>query len=459
MNNLSILVADDDARHRAMLKAMLTDWGYDVIEAANGEEAILRACEGTDIVLMDVRMPRKDGMAALPAIKATRQEMPVILMTAYSDVGSAVEAMRNGAWDYLAKPLDFAKLRITLDNAAGKIDPARRQPESLRTKTEFPLLGQSQSMLELEQMLRTVAPTEATLLITGESGTGKELAARAAHAASHRAGGPFVAINCGAFTESLLAAELFGYEKGSFTGADKRHSGLFQRANGGSIFLDEVGEMPPVMQVSLLRVIQEKEVLRVGASQPENIDCRIIVATNRDLAEEVKSGRFREDLYYRLNVVSLSMPPLRDRKGDVQILAKHFAEHFAQMNGKRFLGISDAAMNALETWSWPGNVRELENVMERAIILMPGEYVGERELPERMREKRPELGAAAMGLSSLAKPEQGSDWPTLEAVEKKVILETLKRLGNNKTEAAKALGITRKTLHTKLNKYKEEAGE
>jgi len=326
-----------------------------------------------------------------------------------------------------------------------------------QSQRPFPLLGASPAMLELERMLVTVAPSEATLLITGESGTGKELAARAAHQFSRRAGGPFVAINCGAFTESLLASELFGYEKGAFTGADKKHDGLFRQACGGTIFLDEVGEMPLSMQVRLLRVIQEREVLRVGGTKPEPIDCRVIAATNRDLAVEVEKGTFREDLYYRLNVVSIAMPPLRERIGDVPILAEHFASRFAKMNGKRFLGISADAVAMLNKWKWPGNVRELENAMERAIILMPGEYIGERELPERMQAARgTAFTKAAFQRFENQRCDVSKQWPTLEAVEKQVILETLKRLDNNKTEAAKALGITRKTLYAKLNKYREE---
>lgn len=460
MKKLTVLVADDDSRHRAMLCTLLHDWGYDTREAANGVEAVecSREC---DVVLLDVRMPLKDGLAALPEIKKLRQDIPVILMTAFSDIAAAVEAMRNGAWDYLTKPLDFAKLQITVSNAIEKVahtvengaEAASGRPNA----AGFPLLGSSQPMRQLEEMLLTVAPAEATLLITGESGTGKELAARAAHQASRRSGGPFVAINCGAFTESLLASELFGHEKGAFTGADKKHDGLFRQACGGTIFLDEVGEMPLSMQVRLLRVIQEKEVLRVGGSRPEPVNCRIIAATNRDLAAEVAAGRFREDLYYRLNVVSLAMPPLRDRSGDVPVLAEYFARRFAKMNDKRFLGITPGAMNLLNGWKWPGNVRELENVMERAIILMPGEYVGERELPEHIQAGSQTAPATPPPLAGRQSPDASGHWPTLEAVEKQVILETLKRLGNNKTETARTLGITRKTLHAKLNKYKEES--
>lgn len=454
-------MADDDSRHRSMLCTLLHDWGYGTCEAADGQEAVENSREASDIVLLDVRMPRKDGLAALPEIKKMRPEMPIILMTAYSDITAAVEAMRNGAWDYLTKPLDFAKLQITLGNAAKKVCGMRENiqydTDIEQSQRPFPLLGASPAMLKLERMLVTVAPSEATLLITGESGTGKELAARAAHQFSRRAGGPFVAINCGAFTESLLASELFGYEKGAFTGADKKHDGLFRQACGGTIFLDEVGEMPLSMQVRLLRVIQEREVLRVGGTKPEPIDCRVIAATNRDLAVEVEKGTFREDLYYRLNVVSIAMPPLRERIGDVPILAEHFASRFAKMNDKRFLGISADAVAILNKWKWPGNVRELENAMERAIILMPGEYIGERELPERMQAARGTASPkAAFQLFENQRCDVSKQWPTLEAVEKQVILETLKRLDNNKTEAAKALGITRKTLYAKLNKYREE---
>lgn len=446
-----ILLAEDDTRHRRMLCSVLNEWGYDVREAANGLEAIERCSESPrpDLALVDVRMPQKSGLEALPDLLAIAPGMPVILMTAFSDLEMAVQAMRQGAWDYVAKPLDMEKLKYALSHA---LQPRGHVAENTaQAQDAFAMLGHSEAMNEVKHLIASVAPTEAVVLITGESGTGKELAARAIHMASKRKDGPFVAINCGAFNEELLASELFGHEKGAFTGAIKKHEGLFARAAGGTVFLDEIGEMPLPMQVKLLRVLQERETLSVGGTAPVAINCRILAATNRDLAAEVKKGTFREDLYYRLNVVDIKMPPLRERKGDVPILADYFARKFAARDGKRFLGITPQAMKCLENWHWPGNVRELENVMERAIILMPGEYAGERELPTAIVKK---------DCTDTGKTEDQSrvdQTITLDEVERQVIMATLRRLNNNKTEAAKALGITRKTLHAKLNRYRDDA--
>lgn len=441
---------------------MLTDWGYATLEAVDGAQAVKMAAGGeADLTLLDVRMPVKDGLAALGEIKDATPEMPVIIMTAFSEIPAAVEAIRNGAYDYLTKPLDFAKLKVVLRNAATQLDLERENADLNASLAERRngLLGHSAPMQAIESLIHTVAPTEATVLITGESGTGKELAAKAIHASSLRAKGPFMAVNCAALTESLLESELFGHEKGAFTGAIRKHEGIFARAAGGSIFLDEIGEMPLAMQVKLLRVLQEKEVLSVGATKPQLVDCRVIAATNRDLAVEVAEGRFREDLYYRLNVVSIHMPPLRERGDDIALLAQNFARRFSLVNRKNLRGIDAAAMGRLLSYSWPGNVRELENVMERAVILMPGEYIGLHELPERVLE-----GGAASGGSRCdsapcdlsAELAVGNADPTLEEVERMVILRALKRFDNNKTEAARSLGITRKTLHAKLNRYKEE---
>ena len=470
---LSILVADDDAAHRRMLATLLENWGYAVEAAADGGEAVrLALARPFDLALLDVRMPVKDGLAALKEIHAARPGLPVLMMTAYSDVPAAVEAIKGGAWDYLAKPLDFERLRVSLRNVFAHADLVEENAALSRKLAEggrAGILGQSAPMRELWELIRTIAPSEATVLVAGESGTGKELAARAVHEQSRRASGPFVAVNCGALTETLLASELFGHEKGAFTGADRRHEGLFVRARGGTIFLDEIGELPLAMQVKLLRVLQEREVLSVGGSKPEPVDVRVIAATNRDLAQETAEGRFREDLYYRLNVVTLTMPPLRDREGDIELLARHFAERFARANHKRLSGITPGALAALSRYAWPGNVRELENVMERAVILMPGEHIDVRELPERL--VRAEGAATARGGDagtgtgplSVETLGAGARLPTLDEVERAVILRTLHSCGGNKSEAARVLGITRKTLHARLAKYgvagAGEAGE
>lgn len=449
MKKLTILVADDDATHREMLGTLLHEWGYAVGEAVDGEQAVALCREQSfDLALMDVRMPQKTGLEALKDIKAHNPALPVLIMTAFSDVAAAVEAIKAGAYDYLTKPLDFEKLKVVLRNVfahVGLIEKNASLSRSLAaTEARSDMVGRGAAMSALWEMIRTIAPTDATVLITGESGTGKELVARAVHAASRRAQGPFVAVNCAALTESLLASELFGHEKGAFTGADKKHEGHFLKADGGTIFLDEIGEMPLSMQVKLLRVIQEREVLSVGGNRAEPVDVRIVAATNRDLAREVDAGNFRQDLYYRLNVVSLALPPLRQRADDIPLLAQHFMNRFAAKNNKRIKGFTPGAMDRLVRYAWPGNVRELENVIERASILLLGEHISERELPERL--KAPEQGEALDDILE-------SDCLTLDDVERAVILKTLKRFGGNKTEAARALGITRKTLHARLNKY------
>lgn len=445
---LTILVADDDATHREVLRTLLEEWGYAVREAVDGEHAVaLCRKQPFDLVLMDVRMPKKSGLEALKEIKVHNPAVPVLIMTAFSEVAAAVEAIKSGAYDYLTKPLDFEKLKVVLRNVFAHVGLIRENATLSRslaaTEAQTGMVGRSESMRALWEMVRTIAPTDATVLITGESGTGKELVAKAVHAASRRARGPFVAVNCAALTESLLASELFGHEKGAFTGADKKHEGHFLKADGGTIFLDEIGEMPLSMQVKLLRVIQEREVLSVGGNKAVPVDVRIIAATNRDLAKEVAAGTFRQDLYYRLNVVTLALPPLRERADDIPLLAQHFMARFADKNNKNINGFTPGAMDRLVRYAWPGNVRELENVIERASILLLGEHISERELPERFAASQGDALTDALT----------TDCPTLEDVERAVILKTLKRFGGNKTEAAKALGITRKTLHAKLSKY------
>ena len=445
---LTMLVADDDATHREVLRTLLEEWGYAVREAVDGEHAVALCREQSfDLVLMDVRMPKKSGLEALKEIKVHNPAVPVLIMTAFSDVAAAVEAIKSGAYDYLTKPLDFEKLKVVLRNVFAHVGLIRENATLSRslaaTEAQTGMVGRSESMRALWEMVRTIAPTDATVLITGESGTGKELVAKAVHAAGRRARGPFVAVNCAALTESLLASELFGHEKGAFTGADKKHEGHFLKADGGTIFLDEIGEMPLSMQVKLLRVIQEREVLSVGGNKAVPVDVRIIAATNRDLAREVAAGTFREDLYYRLNVVTLALPPLRERADDIPLLAQYFMARFADKNNKKIKGFTPGAMDRLVRYAWPGNVRELENVIERASILLLGEHISERELPERFAPARGDALTDALT----------TDCPTLEDVERAVILKTLKRFGGNKTEAAKALGITRKTLHAKLSKY------
>jgi two-component system response regulator HydG len=447
----TVLVVDDDRGHRTMLKTLLSGWKYTVSEADDGAAAIEMARETPfDLVLMDIRMIKVSGLEALFEIKAHNPAIPIIIMTAYSSVETAVEALKKGAYDYLTKPLDFDVLRLTMERAMDHThlkEENRLLKESLGEKFDRQnIIGNSPGMVRLFETIAQVAPSEATVLITGESGTGKELIAGAIHYNSERKKGPFVKVNCAALTETLLESELFGHEKGAFTGAHRRKEGQFSLADHGSLFLDEVSEMPLSMQVKLLRVIQEREFARVGGEEVIRVDVRLIAATNKDLTEEIAAGRFREDLFYRLNVVTLHMPPLRERRDDIPLLAQHFLKTFAEKNRKAIKGYTPQAMDHLLRYDWPGNVRELMNAVERMVVLSRADYVDESDLPpaivEQVRAVAPQLPAQALP----------ADLP-LEEVEKASILQTLESAGGNKSEAARRLGITRRTLHKKLKKY------
>jgi len=450
-NNNTILVVDDDMAHRTMLRTLLSGWGYVVEEADDGGTAIARIHEKPfDLILMDVRMVKVSGLEALAEIKAFNPAVPVITMTAYSSVETAVEALKKGAYDYLTKPLDFNELRLTIERA---MDHRRLKEENSllreRLDSRFDprnLVGRSQAMTTLLETVAQVAPSEATVLITGESGTGKEMIAGAVHFNSFRKEGPFIRINCAAITETLLESELFGHEKGSFTGADRRKEGKFRQADGGSIFLDEVSEMSPAMQVKLLRVLQEREITRVGGDEVLKVDVRVIAATNRNLIQDLARGRFREDLYYRLNVVTLHVPPLRDRREDIPLLAQHFLDRFAEQNHRTIRGFTPQAVDRLLKYNWPGNVRELMNAVERGVVLSRSEYLDETELP-----LIPDAGnATEQKIMSNSVPT--SETP-LEEVEKTTIIRMLAAVEGNKSEAARRLGITRRTLHQKLKKW------
>lgn len=452
MNN-GILVVDDDDAHRGMLRTMLRSWGYTVDEAADGDEAVALVREKAfDVVLTDVRMARMDGIHALKGILEYNPALPVVLMTAYSSVETAVEALRLGAYDYLVKPLDFEALKHTLEQA---IEHSRLSVENRELRRQLTdaaarpdILGRSQAIKDMLQIISTVAPTEATVLITGESGTGKELVARALHEGSARADKPLVTVNCAALAENLLESELFGHEKGSFTGADRRREGRFMQADGGTLFLDEIGEMPLPLQAKLLRALQQGEVQRVGSDAPSNVDVRVLAATNRDLRREAAEKRFREDLYFRLNVISIEVPSLCRRSEDIPLLAAHFLQRFAERNRKTIKGFAPQALDSMLHYSWPGNVRELENAVERAVILCNGDLITGRELPANVVDASPAETADAVpeGDISLA-------GLSLDTVERRAIEETLRQTGDNKSEAARRLGITRATLHNKLRKY------
>ncbi len=438
--NVTILVVDDDTSHCTILQALLRGWGYEVSLAHNGRQALEQVRERVfDLVLCDIRMAEMDGIETLKEIKAYNPSIPVLIMTAYSSVGTAVEALKSGALDYLVKPLDFDSLQQTLVAALAHT----RQPESAAVESapQSGMVGDSPAMRALLHNIALVAPSDATVLIHGESGTGKELVARALHALSLRGDKPLVTLNCAALNEALLESELFGHEKGAFTGADKRREGRFVEADGGTLFLDEIGDISPLMQVRLLRAIQEREVQRVGSNQTLSVDVRLIAATHRDLAEEVNAGRFRQDLYYRLNVVAIEMPPLRLRREDIPQLAHHFLRRYGERNRKSVQGFTPQAMDLLIHYDWPGNIRELENAVERAVVLLTGEYISERELPLAI------VGTPVPACSSADDVIQ----PLVE-VEKEVILAALEKTGGNKTEAARQLGITRKTLLAKLSR-------
>lgn len=448
----AILVVDDDDAHRSMLRTMLRSWGFAVEEAADGDEAVALVRERAfDAVLTDVRMARMDGIHALKAMLEYNPALPVVLMTAFSSVETAVDALRLGAYDYLVKPLDFDLLRETLEQCIERSRHSVENRELRRQLTEAAaseeIIGRSDALKRMLGFIETVAPTEATVLVTGESGTGKELVARALHGASARADKPLVTVNCAALAETLLESELFGHEKGAFTGADRRREGRFVQANGGTLFLDEIGEMPLQLQAKLLRALQQGEIQRVGSDTPITVDVRVIAATNRDLRQEVQEKRFREDLYFRLNVISIEVPPLRRRGEDIPLLAAYFLQRFAERNRKSIKGFSPQAMDSLLRYSWPGNVRELENAVERAVILCNGDLVTGAELPDNIAHISPqEEGPAQQESLSLA-------GMALELVERRAIEDTMRQTGDNKSEAARRLGITRATLHNKLRKY------
>jgi len=440
----SILIVDDDRAHRTMLRTLLSGWGYQVTEAADGSEAIDEVGKGPfDLVLMDIRMAVVSGLEALAEIKALNPAIPVVLMTAYASVETAVDALKKGAYDYLIKPLDFDELKLALNRA---MEHSNLRKENLQLRENLgtlfdrrSIIGRSEIITNLLDTVAQIAPTEASVLLTGESGTGKEMIAGAIHFNSMRKEGPFIKINCAALTETLLESELFGHERGSFTGADRRKEGKFKQADHGTLFLDEVSEMSLAMQVKLLRVLQERELTRVGGEEVIKVDVRIIAATNRDLLQEIEAGRFRDDLFYRLNVITLNVPALRERREDIPLLAHQFLTMFAEKNRKPLKGFSPQAMDHMLRHDWPGNVRELMNSIERGVVLSRGEYL---DTPDLALVVRP---------SAAAVPDiQGQP---LEEVEKAAILRTLEQANGNKSETARRLGITRRTLHQKLKKF------
>jgi two-component system response regulator HydG len=444
-----VLVVDDDAPHRQMLEAVLTAEGYILHQATGGEEAVIAVEERFyDVVLMDVRMGKVGGIEALKRIKERSPGIPIIIMTAYASVGTAVEALKSGAYDYLTKPLDIEELKILVAKALRHRELEQENvylKERLRDRFDFAnIIGRSPSMTELLETVALVAPSEATVLIVGESGTGKEIIANAVHQNSPRCERPFIKVNCAALPEAILESELFGHEKGAFTGALAKKQGRFQLAHTGSVFLDEIGEMAPATQAKILRVLQEREFEPLGSTQTVKVDTRVIVATNKDLEEEIQQGHFREDLYYRLNVVRLKVPPLRERREDIPLLADFFLKRYAEKNRRLIKGFTPKAMDLLMRHTWPGNVRELENVVERAVIMARGEMISPEDLPDALRELDKEAEKVGLDLTP---------GKSLKEVEREMILRTLEETGGNRTRAAEILGISRRTLQIKLKEY------
>jgi len=448
---VKVLLVDDETGILDALRILFKGEGYEVAVASSGRAALESLeRERPDLVLSDIRMPGADGLEVLKRARDIDAELPVILMTAQASLQSAMRAVNEGAYYYLQKPFSNDELlaicrravearQLKVENKRLKKEIRRRAPDA----TPRPI-GRSRGFVEVLKLAETVAPTDSTVLLSGESGTGKEVVARFIHRLSERAEQPFMSINCGALPESLLESELFGHVRGSFTGAVKDKDGLLVAANGGTFFLDEIGEMSPATQVKVLRAIQEREVIPVGATEPKVVDVRIIAATNRDLEEEIRKGAFRSDLYYRLNVIQLRLPPLRERKEDIELLALHFLERLA---GREEVGVprvlSPEALDVLMGYDWPGNVRELENALERAAVVAVGGAIVPQGLPERVRD-RPEVRLA---------DEPPPPNPTMEVIERAYIHWVLQAEGGNKTRAAEVLGIDPSTLYRKLNRY------
>jgi Response regulator containing CheY-like receiver, AAA-type ATPase, and DNA-binding domains len=442
-----ILIAEDDDLTLELLATVLRRENYEVVTVTDGREALDRLAQGPfDLVLSDVQMARASGLEVLSAVTKQFPDTPVVLITAFAEPGAAMDAIASGAADYLAKPVDVVALRATV---AGAMERRRLAAENRSLRSAIAgrkvLVGTSPAMLELYKQIAQVAPTEATVLITGESGSGKELVARTIHERSRRADHPFVAFSCASLAEGILESELFGHERGAFTGASASHKGLFETAEAGTIFLDEVGDVPSKMQGELLRVLQEGEVRRVGGSAVLKVNVRVISATNRDLGAEVTAGRLRKDLAYRLNVVSLRVPPLRERGDDIVALALHLAARHAAILGRAEPHISDEAMYRIRNYAWPGNVRELENALARAVAMSQRGVILPGDLPALTGE------AGSANLSAIH-----SDWPTLEELQRRYIERVLEHTGHNKTSAASILGIDRRTIQRLASREADE---
>lgn len=448
--NQRILVVDDEESMRDFLSIMLHREGYHVEVAADGNKALARLkTQDFDLVISDIRMPGATGLELLAYLREHHPETMTIMITAFSTTEEAVDAMKQGAYDYITKPFRIEEIRLIVRNAMER-KALRSENRTLRQELGQRyafgnLVGKSKAMQELFFLIEKVAASKVNVLITGESGTGKELVAKAIHYNSERRDKPFVAVNCGAIPENLLESELFGHEKGAFTGAMQAKSGLFEVANGGTIFLDEIGELPPAMQVKILRVLQEREIRRVGATRDTGIDVRLLAATNKDLEDEVRAARFREDLFYRLNVIRISLPPLRERREDIPLLVSHF---IALHSVGRDITVSDSAMRALLDYQWPGNIRELHNVLERCLVLDAGKMINAESLPDYLWK------SPLRNVQDFDIPETGFDLDAhLAEIEKQILLKALLRADGIRTKAAELLHMTFRSFRYRLSKY------
>ncbi|MBI5167842.1 MAG: sigma-54-dependent Fis family transcriptional regulator [candidate division NC10 bacterium] len=450
-----ILVVDDEPSVRELLSIVLEKEGHSVSSAVDGVEALRLAKDNPyDLVISDIKMPRMDGLRFLSGLREFDREIPVIMITAYPSTESAIEAMKQGAYDYLTKPFKIEEVKLVVAKALEALTLKRENVylrRELQERHRFPgIIGSSPKMLALYELMEKVAGISSTVLITGESGTGKELVARAIHYNGPRADRPFVAINCGAIPEQLLESELFGHVKGSFTGAVSNKAGLFEVANGGTLFLDEVAETSPAIQVKLLRVLQDRVFRRVGGTEDIKVDVRLVAATNKDLKEAIQEGRFREDLYYRLNVIPLHLPSLRERREDIPALVLHFLKKYGEENHREGMGISPEAVETLERYPWPGNVRELENVIERAVALESLDILTPNSLPEELRR----AGAEAPEAQKMELPPEGVDLEDVVAsLERDLILSALERASWVQTRAAQMLGINFRSFRYRLKKH------
>jgi DNA-binding NtrC family response regulator len=447
MAKARILIVDDEESTRELFAELLQRWGYDVDQTADGHGALKIAAEShPDVIISDLVMPKLDGLALVRALREEQPDTPVVIITGKGTIDAAVEAVREGVFDFVEKPLDPARLKVILQRALEKKETLHEMQVLRRRLGQVDsgvgLVGTSPPMRKAMELMEKVAPSKASVVITGQSGTGKEMIARAIHQLSPRRDKPFIAINCSAIPATLIESEMFGHERGAFTGADQRRLGAWELADAGTLFLDEIGEIPIELQAKFLRVLEEERLRRLGGKSEIAVDVRVISATNRDLKEEIKVGRFREDLYFRLNVFHINLAPLKERREDIPVLVQHFIDRFSRDAGKKLHGVSPQAMKLLTDYAWPGNIRELRNTLERAVILCGMGAIEPEHLPSEL--------AAGGGESAYLKLPYGLP---LREIEKEYILSTLSRLQNNKARTAQALGISEKTLYNKLYRY------